>query len=83
MVEYGKRAIVHMESEKLDMNLILPIILSPEQEARIVMPPQSAYRMKVLDRGRVTVPKAIRDALRIAAGDEVDIIIMPVRGVQE
>jgi len=78
-MESNKKAIVHMDALKPDLRLMLPIILSDEQAARIVIPPQSTYRMKVLGQGRITVPKSVRDALGIVAGDEVDIIVTPAR----
>ena len=72
-------AIVFMGTRKIDMSLILPVHVSDDDVMRSKVPIFSTYRMKVLDKGRVTIPKAIRDSLGIKAGHDVDIIVIPVK----
>ena len=73
------KAVVHFAPVRPDLSLMLPIILTDEEAARIVMPPQSTYRAEVRERGRIVVPKSIRESLGLSAGDEVDVIVVPVK----
>jgi AbrB family looped-hinge helix DNA binding protein len=61
------------------MTLILPVDVTDDDVMHSRVPIFSTYRMKVLERGRVTIPKAIRDSLGISAGHDVDIIVIPVK----
>jgi len=64
------KALVNL-GEALDMRYILPVTVTDG----MVM--ASTYRGEVRGQGRVTIPKNIREALGLAAGDSVDVTIRP------
>jgi len=70
------KAVVSM-GESLNMNLILPVQVTDD----MVM--ASTYRAEMQTTGRIGVPKNIRAALGLAAGDEVDVTVRPVKDREE
>jgi len=59
------------------MDLLLPVRLTDAQAARIGLPLMSTYKAEIQERGRLGVPKAIREGLGLAAGDAVVVTIRP------
>jgi len=67
------KALVHLGPKALDLSLLLPVTVTDD----MVM--ASTYRGEVRGQGRVTIPKNIREALGLGAGDQIDVTVRPVR----
>ena len=67
------KALVHMGAKALDISLMLPVLVTDDT---IMV---STYRGEVRGQGRVTIPKPIRQALGLSAGDSVDVTIRVVK----